>query len=135
MSGVDDSHLSRWYGTSQLNRTQVLAMNYVYDVPAFKNASNHVLKGIFGGSQISGITSFFTGQPIDFGCGIAGFSSGIGEGVRCNTLGPLKINKGVSNDPLFGTHRHLVRPQRFGSAVSIPALCKWTARHVRLSGI
>jgi hypothetical protein len=39
---------------------------------------------------------------MDFGCGIAGLSSGIGEGVKCNSLGKLRIKKGVVNDPEFG---------------------------------
>ena len=102
-TGVDDDNLSRWRGTSDLNRTQVLVMNYIYDLPFFKNSPNRLLKGTLGGWRVSGITSFFTGQPVDFGCGITDMSSGIGGGVRCNTLGPLKIKKGIdSSDTEFG---------------------------------
>ncbi len=101
-SGVDDYNLSRWKSTSGLNRTQLLVMNYTYDLPFFKNASNSVVKGGLGGWHISGITSFFTGQQVDFGCGVNGFSTGIGGSVRCNALGKLKIKKGVFNDPQFG---------------------------------
>jgi hypothetical protein len=102
-SGVDDHNLSRWKATSDLNRTHVLVMNYIYDLPFFKQSTNALLKGALGGWRVSGITSFFTGQPLDFNCGVTGFSSGIGGGVRCNSLGPLKIKKGVdSSDLEFG---------------------------------
>ena len=39
-SFVDDSNLSRWRATSDLNRAQVLVMNYVYALPFFKTATN-----------------------------------------------------------------------------------------------
>jgi len=39
-SFVDDSNLSRWRATSDLNRAQVLVMNYVYALPFFKTSSN-----------------------------------------------------------------------------------------------
>jgi hypothetical protein len=99
---IDDYNLSRFKATSGLNREQVLQMNYVYEVPAFKNSSNHFLKQTLGGWTISGITSFFTGQPTDFECGVSGYSSGIGGAVMCNTVGSFKIKKGVFNDPEFG---------------------------------
>ena len=100
---VDENYdLSRWKGTSDLNRTQVLMMNYVYDLPFFKNAANGFLRQALGGWRVSGITAFFTGAPMDFNCGVSGFASGIGTPVRCNTVGPLKIKKGVVNDPEFG---------------------------------
>jgi hypothetical protein len=102
-TSVDDNYqLSRWRATSDLNRSQVLVMNYIYDLPFFKNASSSTLRSALGGWEISGITSFFTGEPVDIYCGINGVSSGIGSGLRCNSLGPLKIKKGVSNDPEFG---------------------------------
>jgi hypothetical protein len=111
-SDVDDSNLSRWRATSDLNRAQLLVMNYVYALPFFKNATNRFARNALGGWQISGISSFFTGTPIDVGCGIVGFGNGIGTGllgvglpgtgVRCNSLAPVKIKKGVDNDPQFG---------------------------------
>jgi hypothetical protein len=100
-SGVNDYDLKRWKAVSGLNRTQILVMNYVYDLPFFKNASRPV-KSILGGWTISGITSFFTGQPVDWGCGVDGYSTGIGGSVRCNALGKLQIKKGVVNDPSYG---------------------------------
>lgn len=110
---VDDNYdMNRWKGTSDLNRAQVFTANYLYALPIFKN-SNGFTKGVFGGWQISGITSFFTGTPVDFGCGVAGFSTGIGTGVRCNPIGPVKIAKGTLIDPTFGPMVSWVNPATF----------------------
>lgn len=109
-TSVDDNYdLSRWRATSSLNRTNVLVINYVYDMPMFKHSSNAVARGALGGWQVSGISSFFSGEPTDFGCGnvvdpVSGNSlqTGIGGAVRCNTVGPVKIQKGIDNNPQFG---------------------------------
>lgn len=101
-SYVDDSNMSRWRATSSLNRTQLLVMNYIYELPFFKKSTSAVARSLLGGWKVSGITSFFTGVPINFGCGISGLSSGIGAGVKCNSLGKLAIKKGLVNDPEFG---------------------------------
>lgn len=102
VSGVDDSNLSRWRATGDLNRSQMLVANYVYSLPFFSNSGNAFARGALGGWRISGITTFYSGQPINFGCGVIGFSTGIGEGVQCNTVGPVKIKKTVFDDPQFG---------------------------------
>jgi hypothetical protein len=46
---LDDYNLSRWKGTSDLNRTQVLQLNYVYALPFFKNSSNAFARQTIGG--------------------------------------------------------------------------------------
>jgi hypothetical protein len=100
-NSVDDYNLSRWRAISDMNRAHMLMLNYVYDLPFFKNSSGPV-KSILGGWTISGITSFMTGQPVNFTCGVSGYSTGIGGSVRCNALGELKIKKGVVDDPTYG---------------------------------
>jgi hypothetical protein len=99
---IDDSNLSRWKATGDINRTQVLQLNYIYALPFAKNSTNAFARQALGGWQISGITSFFTGEPIDFNCGVNGFSSGNGGAVRCNTVGKVQIKKGTWNDPVYG---------------------------------
>jgi hypothetical protein len=101
-TGVDDSNMRRWFATSDLNRTQVFEANFVYALPFFKSSPSPVVRNALGGWTVSGIASFFTGEPVNFQCGINGMSSGIGEGLMCNTLGHLAIHKGVVNDPQFG---------------------------------
>jgi len=102
-SDVDQNYdMNRWKATSGLNRTQVFTANYIYSLPFFKHSTSGLVKETLGGWEISGITTFFTGEPVDFDCGITGYSSGIGGGVHCNTVGPLKIDKGTYNDPVVG---------------------------------
>jgi len=115
LSGVDDSNLSRWRGTSNINRTQVLMLDYVYDLPFFRNQRNAFVKTALGGWQITGISSFFTGLPIDIGgCGVNGYSSGIGQGVRCDSLGPMRIAKHTIDDPRFGPMQGWYNPAVVG---------------------
>jgi Carboxypeptidase regulatory-like domain len=101
-TGIDDTNLSRFYGTSDLDRRQVFVANYVYNLPLFRNASNPFAKQVLGGWAISGITSFFSGNPVNFNCGVSGYSTGIGRSYRCNTVGNLQVVKGTVNDPQFG---------------------------------
>jgi hypothetical protein len=100
--GVDDYDLPRWRGTGNFNLTNVLVMNYVYDLPFFKHSSASFVRNGLGGWEFSGITSFYSGEPVDFNCGENGMQNGIGQGLRCNTVGALKIQKGTVNDPTFG---------------------------------
>ncbi|HMD83866.1 MAG TPA: carboxypeptidase-like regulatory domain-containing protein [Terriglobia bacterium] len=126
-TGVDDNfNLSRWKATSDLNRAQVLEMSYVYELPFFKQASG-VKRQALGGWTISGISSFYTGEPVDFGCGLTdpvsglGYSTGIGGGTRCNSLGPVKIKKGIYDDPTYGPTPTWIDPSVVGQ-ITLPQL-------------
>jgi hypothetical protein len=100
---IDNTNMERWKATGDNNRTHVLQMNYIYDLPFFRQSSNHFEKSLLGGWTISGISSFFTGTPIDYECAPpSGFNTGINGTGKCNTVGPLKIAKGTFNDPTFG---------------------------------
>jgi hypothetical protein len=116
--GVDDSNLNRWWSESSFNRTQSLVASYIYDMPFFKNAHNHFVKSGLGGWQFSGISTFFTGLPMDFNCGATGLSSGIGGGMRCNTLAPLKIQKGTFDDPTYGPTPTWFNPADLGQPLA-----------------
>jgi hypothetical protein len=50
------------YGPYGGDRRQVLTLNYVYTLPVFKN-SRSLLGLAFGGWQLSGLASFYTGAP------------------------------------------------------------------------
>ncbi len=59
--------LRSWnYGLAGFDRTHVVILNYLVDVP---NLAVHgaVLKGVLHGWQLSGITSFVSGQPLGVG--------------------------------------------------------------------
>ena len=92
-TGIDDNtDLSRWKATSDLNRSQVVEMSFIYEMPFFKHASSAVTRQAFSGWTVSGIPSFYTGEPVGFiTCGITdpvsglGYATGAGGGVRCAT--------------------------------------------------
>ena len=100
--GINDYNMSRWKGTSDLNRTQVVQLNYIYALPFFKNSSSAVARQALHGWQVSGITSFFTGEPTDFNCGVTGYSTELGGSYRCDVVGKLAIDKHTYDDPVYG---------------------------------
>jgi hypothetical protein len=103
LTGVDDwNNLSRWRGNSEFDRRHILQLNYTYHLPFFKNSANHALKKSLGGWQLSGITSFFTGIPVNFSCNHTGNLSGIGKSMKCNTAGDFGVAKSMGNHPVFG---------------------------------
>ena len=99
VGNIDDTNIRRWYGTSSLNQAQVLTINWVYELPFFKQSPNAFARHLLGGWQLGGISSFMTGPPLNFSCGLSGLASGIGEGVMCDPLGSLKVKKGTLIDP------------------------------------
>jgi hypothetical protein len=100
--GINDYNLSRWKATGDANRTQVLQMSYIYALPFFSKSASAVARQALGGWQVTGISSFFTGEPVDFDCGVTGYSSELGGSVRCDTVGKVAINKTTYNDPVYG---------------------------------
>jgi hypothetical protein len=87
-------------GPSALDRTHVAFVNFVYDLPVFRNTSNHFLKGTLGGWQLSGIITMESGLPLNIGysgttvCSIVtsgGFQS-CGQ-VRPNLSGAISYPK------------------------------------------
>jgi hypothetical protein len=101
-NGIDDSDVARWYGNSSLNQAQMLIINWTYQLPFYKTSSNAFARQLLGGWQIGGISTFVSGPPVNFTCGINGLSTGIGGNVGCNALAPMVVKKGVLNDPNLG---------------------------------
>jgi hypothetical protein len=99
---IDNTNMERWKATGDNNRTHMLTLNYIYDLPFFRQSSNHWAKTLIGGWTISGITSLYTGSPIDYECGLSGFNTGVNGTTKCNSTGPLKIAKGTFQDPTYG---------------------------------
>jgi hypothetical protein len=120
-NGINDEDLHRWYGTGGLNQSHMLILNYVYDLPFFKSTSNRLTRNLLGGWEISGISSFLSGSPIDLQCGIAGLASGIGGPVACNSLGHLGVQKSVVDDPQFGPTPTWFDPSVIGQ-ITVPQL-------------
>jgi hypothetical protein len=49
------------YGPSPFDRRHIAFVNFVYDIPVFKNSSNHLLKSTVGRWELSGIVTAQTG--------------------------------------------------------------------------
>jgi len=50
-------------GPSVLDRRNVAFLNFVYDIPFLKSSSNHLLKTVVGGWELSGIVTMESGAP------------------------------------------------------------------------
>jgi hypothetical protein len=101
-TGINDYDTKRWYGTSSLNQAQAFSMNYVYAIPFFTHSGNGFTRAALGGWQLSGVTTFSLGPPLNFTCGLAGMASGVGGNVLCNPNGDFRVKKGVTDDPQYG---------------------------------
>jgi hypothetical protein len=130
---IEDDDLRRYWSPSTFNRTNVVSLQYVYDLPFLKNNPNHYVKNAFGGWQLTGVTSFFGGVPINITCSVSGYSNGTGTGNTCNSLGPIRIQKGVDQNPTFGPEVQWYNPANLGelqlaqlSANNQPGMFGWT---------
>ncbi len=75
----DTYDISMLWGPSEFDARHILVLNYLYDLPFFKNHST--LSGkLLGGWQISGVTQFQTGLP----CSVAGPADYAGVGLDSN---------------------------------------------------
>jgi len=73
----------REYGPAGYDRTHVFTFDYVYELPTPKN--NAFTKTVLGGWQVSGITRFWSGYPLNL---TSNADPGtLGGGVRPNYLG------------------------------------------------
>ena len=54
-------------GPSPFDRTHVAFVNFVYDIPLFRNADNKLLRSTVGGWELSGIVTAETGAPLNIG--------------------------------------------------------------------
>jgi hypothetical protein len=128
----DPANYNRWWATQVFNRTQVFTANYIYELPFFKNNSNHLVKSGLGGWEFSGITSFWTGEPTgNISCLASGKASGIGQSMNCNALGPIKISKSTYNDPTYGPTPEWFNPGTLG----MPLLSQYTATNPSSPGM
>ena len=94
---------------SSFDRTHVLVVSYVYELPFARNATG-LSKYLFQGWQISGINSFQSGNPLTIT--IPGDPAGVGgSGQRPNIVGPLTTDHTLQRwfspesfaSPAFGT--------------------------------
>jgi outer membrane receptor protein involved in Fe transport len=112
-------------GLSGFDRTHVLVVSYVYELPLLRNSKGAV-KQIFGGWQVSGISRFESGTP--FSVTVPGDRAGTGTGgQRPDVTGPITLDhtlqrwfSGTFAAPALGTFGNLGR-----NVVRAPGFANW----------
>ncbi len=85
------------YGPMQQDRTHVLTANFVADLPFFRNRKG-VLGYAFGGWELSGIASYWTGLPLT----VTTTSTYDPTGQGCLASSPCAIRPNIIADPNNG---------------------------------
>lgn len=110
-SGGDLSNLTNPYvgpsydrGPSNYDRTHVAFVNFVYQLPFFRDSGNHALKSVVGGWELSGIITAESGAPLNLGVNGSnassvipndGGSSGNNSGNRPDIISPVSYPRTV----------------------------------------
>ena len=69
-------------GPSTLDRTHIGLVNFIYDLPIFRNTQNKLLKGTLGGWEVSGIVTMETGLPLNITLGGSQSSNGLPDATN-----------------------------------------------------
>jgi len=85
----DPRNLGAEYALARTDRTHVFTVNYVYELPFFKNARGFV-GAAGGGWEVSGITQFWSGPPISRL--VNGATNGGRRGIRVDQVGDPLAN-------------------------------------------
>ena len=85
------------WGPSEYNRQNIAFFNFIYDVPLLRNSSNHVLRTIAGGWQVSGVVTMESGLPatLTVGGGLTSVCGAVGTcgNIRPDLVGPIGYPK------------------------------------------
>jgi len=103
------------FGLLDLDRTHMLNLNYVYELPFYRNAGGW-REALLGGWQMSGIATFQSGLP--FSVTVSGDRALVGGGTqRPNLVGRPHDGRGNSLDRYFNTAAFELQPAgAFGNA-------------------
>jgi hypothetical protein len=106
---------SGYYGFSDFDRTQVLVLNYIYELPIF-GGGNGIAHRLLGGWEVSGVNQFQSGVPLSVRTSedIAGVGTGSGSqfwtlsgdpsaDVTAFTNSAVWFNKAAFTRPATGT--------------------------------
>lgn len=124
------------YRLADYDRTHVLAINYVYALPAVSRAlgGHWLAKGLLDHWQLSGITLLSTGAPIDPGINSAGDRVGVdgrGQFTGSYTEVPNFLLRG---QPQPGPNGLAIDPAAF-TLPAIGTTGPWPSNYLRLPGI
>ncbi len=68
------------WGPSTYDTRHLAVINFIYEIPFLKNASNKLLRSAVGGWQVTGVTQFQTGTPFSVGVANGADIAGVGTG-------------------------------------------------------
>jgi hypothetical protein len=106
------------WGPSPYDRRNIFFVNFVYDIPVFRNGSR-LLKATLGGWQFSGIVTEETGAPINLG--VNGTTAGsviANSGTRPNVTGSISYPHTISewfDTSVFGAPACQTGPDCYGN--------------------
>jgi len=83
-------------GPSIFDRRNVVFINYIYDIPLFRNSASHIAKTALGGWQLSSIISIMSGAPLNITQGGTTAASAVpNSNVRPNLTGTISYPKKI----------------------------------------
>lgn len=110
---MDSYDLRRDWGPSSYNRNHIFVFSYVYPLPFWQNGTTWYQK-VFGGWQISGITTLQTGLPINVtlaadiaGTGALNQRPNLAGDTRAGVTGTQWLNPAAFSVPAAGTFGNL----------------------------
>jgi hypothetical protein len=130
---MNSQDLSRDRGLSDFDRTHILMISYVYELPFFRGSRSAVLRTALGGWQVSGFSSFQSGLPATVT--VPGDPAGVAGGApqRPNVIGNAILPRGERtqtryfNTDAFGNpaagHSAMRDERLSGSPVPITSIC------------
>jgi len=103
--GGDLSNVSNPYagwkydvGPGGYDRTHNAVVNFIYDIPVFRNNSNRLVKSAIGGWQVSGIVTMESGLPVNVTLGGAQGGNGLPNATnRPDLAGKVSYNHTVAS--------------------------------------
>jgi carboxypeptidase family protein len=104
LDGISNPYAGWQYdqGPGAIDRTHVAFVNFVYDLPIFRNSSNHFAKGVIGGWQMSGIITMESGLPLNVtytGTTVCSIVQQCGQGPRPDLAGTIRYTKSSTISP------------------------------------
>jgi len=106
-------------GPSTYDRTNVAFVNFVYQLPFFKDADNKLLKATVGGWELSGIITAESGAPLNLGVNGSNASSVVfNSGNRPDVTGPVSYPHTVAqwfNPAAFSQPACVTGPDCYGN--------------------
>jgi hypothetical protein len=103
-------------GPSGFDRTHVAVVNFIYDIPLFRNNASRLLKTMVGGWGVSGIVTFESGLP--FNIGLTGAQGG---NALPNATNRPNLVGNISYPNTVGTGDHVIQ-YLDPSAFALPAV-------------